>query len=64
MYVADMMPDGIGALTIAFEQLKQRLYQEGLFDEGHKKPIPRLAGAHCCCDVADRCRRARYFCAF
>ena len=28
MYVADMMPDGIGALTIAFEQLKQRLYQE------------------------------------
>ena len=42
MYVADMMPDGIGALTIAFEQLKQRLYQEGLFDEGHKKPIPRL----------------------
>lgn len=42
MYVADMMPDGIGALTIAFEQLKQRLYQEGLFEEAHKKPIPRL----------------------
>ena len=42
MYVADMMPDGIGALTIAFEQLNQRLYLEGLFDEGHKKPIPRL----------------------
>lgn len=42
MYVADMMPDGIGALTIAFEQLKQRLYQEGLFEETHKKPIPRL----------------------
>lgn len=42
MYVADMMPDGIGALTIAFEQLKQKLYQEGLFDEVHKQPIPRL----------------------
>ena len=32
MYVADMMPDGIGSLTIPFEQLKQRLDQEGLFD--------------------------------
>ncbi len=42
MYVADMMPDGIGALTIAFEQLKQKLYREGLFDEAHKQPIPRL----------------------
>lgn len=42
MYVADMMPDGIGALTIAFEQLKRRLYEEGLFDQEHKKPIPRL----------------------
>ena len=40
LYAADMMPDGIGALTIAFEQLKQRLYEEGLFDTEHKKPIP------------------------
>lgn len=40
LYAADMMPEGIGALTIAFEQLKQRLYQEGLFDTEHKKPIP------------------------
>jgi exodeoxyribonuclease VII large subunit len=40
MYVADMMPDGIGSLTIAFEQLKQRLYEEGLFDTERKKPIP------------------------
>lgn len=40
LYAADMMPDGIGSLTIAFEQLKQRLYQEGLFDTEHKKPIP------------------------
>lgn len=43
MYIADMMPDGIGALTIAFEQLKQKLYAEGLFDEARKKPIPRLS---------------------
>ena len=41
MYIADMMPDGVGALTVAFEQLKQRLYAEGLFDEQRKKPIPR-----------------------
>ena len=41
MYIADMMPDGIGALTVAFEQLKQKLYAEGLFDEQHKKPLPR-----------------------
>ncbi|MDO5548043.1 MAG: exodeoxyribonuclease VII large subunit [Eubacteriales bacterium] len=40
MYVVDMMPDGVGSLTIAFQQLKQRLYQEGLFDTGRKKPIP------------------------
>ena len=40
LYIADMMPDGIGALTVAFEQLKQRLYAEGLFDAERKKPIP------------------------
>ena len=38
----DMQPDGIGALTIAFEQLKIRLHKEGLFDEERKKPIPSL----------------------
>ncbi len=42
MYIADMMPDGIGALTVAFEQLKQRLYAEGLFDAERKKTIPRI----------------------
>lgn len=42
LYIADMMPDGIGALAAAFEQLKQRLYQEGLFDEERKQPIPSL----------------------
>lgn len=35
-------PRGLGALQKAFEQLKARLQAEGLFDEGHKKPIPFL----------------------
>ncbi|MDQ1327975.1 MAG: exodeoxyribonuclease large subunit [Candidatus Poribacteria bacterium] len=33
-------PLGVGALQLAFEQLKQRLETEGLFDPAHKKPIP------------------------
>ncbi len=35
-------PQGIGALQIAFEQLKQKLAAEGLFDERHKKSLPFL----------------------
>lgn len=35
-------PKGIGALQLAFEQLKERLRREGLFDEAHKRPIPIL----------------------
>ncbi len=41
MYIDDMQPDGVGALHIAFEQCKQKLAAEGLFDESRKKPIPR-----------------------
>ncbi len=37
-----MEPLGVGALQLAFEQLKQRLEEEGLFDEAHKKPIPLI----------------------
>lgn len=37
-------PKGTGALQIAFEQLKARLAEEGLFDENLKKPIPFLPG--------------------
>jgi len=33
-------PAGVGALQLAFMQLKERLAQEGLFDEGHKRPLP------------------------
>ena len=40
LYVEDMEPDGIGALYIAFEQRKEQLQKEGLFDEAHKKPLP------------------------
>ena len=35
-------PKGVGALQLAFEQLKERLAKEGLFDQSHKKPIPVL----------------------
>lgn len=37
-----MEPQGIGALQLAFEQLREKLRKEGLFDEGRKKPIPLL----------------------
>ena len=40
IYVEDMQPDGVGALQIAFEQLKKRLAAEGLFDESRKRPLP------------------------
>jgi exodeoxyribonuclease VII large subunit len=33
-------PKGIGALQLAFQQLKEKLEKEGLFDQAHKKPIP------------------------
>ena len=42
IYVEDMMPDGIGALYIAFEELKKKLSSEGLFDKENKKKIVRL----------------------
>ncbi len=41
LYVSSMQPDGVGALYLAYEQMKERLYGEGLFDEPHQKPIPR-----------------------
>ena len=40
LYVSGMIPQGMGRLYIAFEQLKQKLSEEGLFDPAHKKPIP------------------------
>ncbi len=40
--VEEVEPRGMGALQIAFEQLKKKLAEEGLFDEAHKKPLPFL----------------------
>jgi exodeoxyribonuclease VII large subunit len=42
LYVEYLEPLGYGALQLAFEQLKARLAEEGLFDPAHKKPLPRL----------------------
>lgn len=41
-YVTQMIPDGVGDLSVAFEQLKRKLYEEGLFEKKYKKPIPRF----------------------
>ena len=40
LYVSEIIPDGAGALNLAFEQLKAKLQAEGLFSERYKKPIP------------------------
>lgn len=42
LYIEEMIPDGVGELYIAYEQLKKQLEEEGLFDERHKKPIPQF----------------------
>lgn len=39
-YCTRLLPDGAGDLSVAFEQLKQKLYREGLFDPAHKKQLP------------------------
>nr|WP_326125388.1 exodeoxyribonuclease VII large subunit [uncultured Oscillibacter sp.] len=40
LYCDSLTPEGAGDLAVAFEQLKARLYEEGLFDPAHKKPLP------------------------
>ena len=42
LYCDAMEPDGIGALYVAFEQLKRKLEHEGLFDPARKKPLPKI----------------------
>ncbi len=40
LYISDIQPDGAGSIAIAFEQLKEKLSKEGLFDANKKKPLP------------------------
>ena len=40
IYIEEMQPDGVGALQVAYEQLKKKLAAEGLFDESRKRPLP------------------------
>jgi exodeoxyribonuclease VII large subunit len=42
IYVSHIEPVGLGALQLAFEQLKKKLREEGLFDDSRKKPLPVL----------------------
>ena len=42
LYCANMTPDGVGDLHVAYEQLKAKLLEEGLFAQAHKKPLPEF----------------------
>lgn len=42
MYCESLTPDGVGDLHVAYEQLKRRLQDEGLFDQSNKKPLPEF----------------------
>ena len=44
MYCSTLVLDGVGDLHAAFEQLKAKLAAQGLFDQSHKKPIPKYPG--------------------
>ena len=44
LYCARLTPEGVGDLALAFEQLKEKLDREGLFDQSHKKAIPQFPG--------------------
>ncbi len=42
LYCSELIPEGTGDLQIAYEQLKAKLREEGLFDPAHKKPLPKF----------------------
>ena len=56
LYADSMEPDGVGALYVAFEQLKQRLAAQGVFAPEKKKPLPKIPKTN----FADRSGGARY----
>ncbi len=45
LYVDQLIPEGVGELSLAFAQLKDKLAAEGLFDEERKRPLPALPRA-------------------
>ncbi len=47
LYCNGMIPDGVGDLYVAFEQLKKKLQDKGIFDPAHKKPIPKYPECIC-----------------
>ncbi|EDL64560.1 exodeoxyribonuclease VII large subunit [Bacillus sp. SG-1] len=42
IYVKEMQPDGIGDLFLAYQQLKEKLEKQGLFNDGRKRPLPKF----------------------
>ena len=42
LVLSDMIPYGVGELSLAFEQLKTKLAEKGMFDDAFKKPIPKF----------------------
>ena len=60
LYVEDMRPEGIGALNLAFEQLKQKLEKEGLFSPQRKRPILPISVPGWSNYVANRRRSSGY----
>ncbi len=42
LYVEEMQPEGAGDLNLAFEMLKEKLRQQGLFEQSRKKPLPKI----------------------
>ena len=60
LYAEDIFPEGLGSVQMAFEQLKEKLAGEGLFDEARKKPVPRLPPLHRVGHLQERGRPAGY----
>lgn len=42
IYITDIIPDGVGSVYIANQQLREKLRKEGIFDESAKRPVPQL----------------------